>query len=131
MSWSPSPYPYPTNTPSSAPYSFTYHPTPIISASPEVIVSYVPMQTTYSASPGARAQPLTISASSTILSHVSNDAFYGIICAIAFVILYTSTYSVYYYKKYKKEKLKVMRLSDFNNKAHSNVRTVLNPSYPG
>jgi hypothetical protein len=130
MSWSPSPYPYPTNTPSSAPFSFSYHPTPMISASPEVIVSYVPMQTTYSASPGPRVHPLSISANSTILSHVSNDAFYGIICAIAFVIIYTSSYSVYYYKKYKKEKIAVMRLSDFNGKSHANVRTVLNPSYP-
>ena len=65
MSWSPSPYPYPTNTPSSAPYSFSYQPTPIISASPEVVFSYVPMQTTYSASPGPRVQPLSISTGST------------------------------------------------------------------
>ena len=130
MSWSPSPYPYPINTPSSAPYSFTYQPTPFTSASPEVIVSYVPMQTTYSASPEGRVQPVSISAGSNILSHVSDDALYGIICAISLVILYTSTYSVYYYKKYKKEKLRLKRLNDLSGKLHSNVRSVINPSYP-
>lgn len=129
MSWSPSPYPYPTNTPSSAPYSFTYQPTPFTSASPEVIVSYVPMQTTYSASPVGIIRPMN-SPQSNILSHVSDDALYGIICAIALVILYTSTYSVYYYKKYKKEKLRLKRLNDLSGKVHSNVRSVINPSYP-
>ena len=126
MAWSPSPYPYPTITPSSAAYSFNYQLTPIISVSPE----YVPMQTTYSASPGGPVKPVSISAGSTILSHVSDDALYGIICAIALVILYTSTYSVYYYKKYKKEKVRVKRLSEVNGKVHSSVRAVLNPVYP-
>jgi hypothetical protein len=130
MSWSPSPYPYPTNTPSSAPYSFSYQPTPIISASPEVVFSYVPMQTTYSASPGPRVQPLSLSTGSTILSNVSDDALYGIICAIVFVILYSSIHAVYYYNKYKKEKLRLKRFNDLSGKVHSSVRAVLNPAYP-
>jgi hypothetical protein len=65
-----------------------------------------------------------------ILSDVSDDAFYGIICAIVFLILYTSIHSIYYYKKYKKEKLRVKRFNELQGKVHSTVRSVLNPAYP-
>jgi tellurite resistance protein TehA-like permease len=51
-----------------------------------------------------------------ILSDVSDDAFYGIICAIAFLILYTSIHAIYYYKKYKKEKLRVKRFNELQGK---------------
>jgi hypothetical protein len=61
-----------------------------------------------------------------ILSDVSNDAFYGLICAIVFLVLYSSIWARHYYKKYKKEKLKSKRLAELNGK----VRGVLNPACP-
>lgn len=131
---SPSPYPYPSLTPSSQPFSFTPTPgsltsvTPLHSVSPQVYLSYIPMPS-YSATPVS----LPISAAMVrqkILSDVSDDAFYGIICAIAFLVLYTSIHAVYYYKKYKKEKLRVKRLNELQGKVHSSVRSVLNPAYP-
>ena len=131
---SPSPYPYPSLSPSSQPFSFT--PTPgslasasvasaslasasVASASPQVYLSYVPMPS-YSASPIG----LPISASN-ILSHVSDDALYGIICAIVFLVLYSSIYAIYYYKKYKKEKFRFKRLNELQRKV-----SVLNSAYP-
>jgi hypothetical protein len=65
-----------------------------------------------------------------ILSDVSDDALYGIICAIVVIILYTSIYAIYYYRKYKKEKLRVKRFNELQGKVHSTVRAVLNPVYP-
>jgi len=105
---SPSPYPYPSPSPSSVPYSFT----PLLSVSP---LPVAPMQTTYSASPAY------ISADTTILSHISDDAFYGIISAIIFTIVYSIFYAVYYYNKYKKEKVRVKRLTELQVK--------VNPAY--
>ena len=130
---SPSPYPYPSITPSSQPFSFTPTPGPLTSVtpasvSPQVYLSYIPMPS-YSASPVG----LPISAAMVrqkILSDVSDDAFYGIICATVFLILYASIHAVYYYKKYKKEKLRVKRLNELQGKVHSSVRSVLNPAYP-
>lgn len=133
---SPSPYPYPTSSPSAPPFSFTPTPGSLVSvspasSSPQVFVSYVPMPT-YSASPIG----LPISAQTgqllqkKILSDISDDAFYGIICAIVFVIIYSSFYAFYYYKKYKKEKLRVKRFNELQGKVHSTVRAVLNPVYP-
>ena len=127
---SPSPYPYPSGTPSPAPFSFTPTPGQMSSASvatisPQVFVSYIPMPS-YSASPVG----LPISGQmvqQNIMSHVSDDALYGIICAIAFVILYSSIHAIHYYKKYKKEKLRLKRLNELQGKVHSNV---LNPVYP-
>jgi hypothetical protein len=60
-----------------------------------------------------------------ILSDISDDAFYGIICAIAFAILYSSIYAIYYYKKYKKEKLRLKRLNELQGRV-----SVINPVYP-
>ena len=140
---SPSPYPYPSSSPSSPPFSFTPTPGSLssvapdsvapdsvapASVSPEVFVSYMPMPS-YSSSPLARHIPL-ISTNQSILSRVSDDALYGIICAIAFVVLYSSVYAVYYYRKYKKEKLRLKRLNELQGKVHSSVRAVLNPVYP-
>ena len=128
---SPSPYPYPSLSPSSQPFSFT--PTPgslssasvasasVASASPHV---YLHMP---SYSPSPIGLPIYASNKQNILSHVSDDAFYGIICAIVFLILYSSSYAVYYYRKYKKEKLRVKRLNEINGKVHSSVQ---NPAYP-
>ena len=129
--------PYPSMTPSSAPYSFTVTSFPTITFTPSPApaptsspfssasaeVSYVPMR---SASPFPRA----ISANASILSYVSDDAFYGIICAIVVVILYSIINAVYYYKKFKKERARIKRLSDLQGKVHSSVRNVLNPVYP-
>lgn len=115
---SPSPYPYPSLTPSSAPYSYTYSPPPILSVSPQPVV---PIQTTYSASP--IMTPPYISTHTTILSHVSDDAFYGIISAIIFIIVYSIFYAVYYYKRFKKEKMRVKRLTELQVK--------INPAYSG
>ena len=135
---SPSPYPYPSSSPSSPPFSFTPTPGSLssvapasvapASVSPEVFVSYMPMPS-YSSSPLARHIPL-ISTNQSILSRVSDDAFYGIICAIAFVVLYSSVHAIYYYRKYKKEKLRLKRLNELQGKVHSSVRAVLNPVYP-
>ena len=132
---SPSPYAYPSGTPSSQPFSFT--PTPgsistnfVASASPYVYISYVPMPS-YSASPVGLPISAKITANpQTILSRVSDDAFYGIICAIVFITLYTSIHAIYYYRKYKKEKLRLKRLNDVNGKVHFSLRNVLNPAYP-
>ena len=123
---SPSPYPYPSLSPSSQPFSFTPTPGSLSSISPASSLSYVPMPS-YSSSPIGLPMALN---KQKILSDVSDDALYGIICAIVFLILYSSIYAVYYYRKYKKEKLRVKRLNDLNNKIHSTVRGVLNPSYP-
>jgi hypothetical protein len=137
--------PYPSMTPSSAPYSYTvtslpsitYTPvispspapaptsSPFTSASPLVILSYAPMRTTFSASP----YPQSLSADASILSHLSNDAFYGIICAIIVVLVYLTVNSVYYYQKFKKERARIKRLADLHGKVHSSVRDVLNPVY--
>lgn len=127
---SPSPYPYPSGTPSSQPFSFTPTPGLLISASPKVFVSYIPMPS-YSASPiGLPTSTQITSNEQTILSRVSDDAFYGIICAIVFITLYTSIHAIYYYRKYKKEKLRLKRLNDVNGKVHFSLRNVLNPAYP-
>ena len=135
---SPSPYPYPSSSPSSPPFSFTPTPGSLssvapasiapASVSPEVFVSYMPMPS-YSSSPLARHMPL-ISTNQSILSRVSDDALYGIICAIIFVVLYSSIHAIYYYRKYKKEKLRMKRLNELQGKVHSSVRAVLNPVYP-
>ena len=131
---SPSPYPYPSLTPSSQPFSFTPTPGPLtsaslaLSASPEVYLSRVPMPS-YSSSPIGISSAIVYNRQK-ILSDVSDDAFYGIICAIVFLILYTSIHSIYYYKKYKKEKLRVKRFNELQGKVHSTVRSVLNPAYP-
>jgi hypothetical protein len=80
----------------------------------------------YSSSPVG----LPISASydkQKILSNISDDAFYGIICAIIFVVLYSSIHAIYYYNKYKKEKLRLKRFNELQGKVHSSV---LNPAYP-
>ena len=128
---SPSPYPYPTSSPSAPPFSFTPTPGSLSTVSPQVFISYIPMPS-YSASPVS----LPISAQTgqllqkNIISHVSDDALYGIICAIVFVLLYTSIYAIYYYNKYKKEKLRLKRLNELQGKVHSTVRAVLNPVYP-
>jgi hypothetical protein len=119
--------PYPSGTPSSAPYSnteiITY--TPQTSASPQVIVSYVPMQTTYSTSPVGL--PYISGQGTSFLSNISNDALYGIISAVGFVVLYTIVSLCYYYNAYKKEKKKVKRLSEFQvNTQYNNSRNVLN-----
>jgi hypothetical protein len=127
---SPSPYHYPSATPSSQPFSFTPTPGPLSSASPKVFVSYIPMSS-YSASPiGLPTSTQITSNQQTILSRVSDDAFYGIICAIIFVTLYTSIHAVYYYRKYKKEKLRLKRFNDVSGKVHFSLRNVLNPAYP-
>jgi hypothetical protein len=128
---SPSPYPYPTSSPSAPPFSFTPTPGSLSTVSPQVFISYIPMPS-YSASPVS----LPISAQTgqllqkNIISHVSDDALYGIICAIVFVVLYTSIYAIYYYNKYKKEKLRLKRFNELQGKVHSTVRAVLNPVYP-
>jgi hypothetical protein len=128
---SPSPYPYPTSSPSAPPFSYTPTPGSLSTVSPQVFISYIPMPS-YSASPVG----LPISAQTgqllqkKILSDVSDDALYGIICAIVFIILYSSIYAVYYYRKYKKEKLRVKRFNELQGKVHSTVRAVLNPVYP-
>lgn len=129
---SPSPYPYPTSSPSSPPFSFTPTPGSLTTASPasnspQVFVSYIPMPS-YSASP--IGLPIISAKQTTILSRVSDDAFYGIICAIVFIILYTSIHAIYYYRKYKKEKFRIKRLTELQGKVHSTVRGVLNPVYP-
>ena len=126
---SPSPYPYPTSSPSAPPFSFTPTPGSLTSVSPasvspQILVSYIPMPT-YSASP--IGLPMISAKQNTILSNISDDAFYGIICAIMFVSLYSSIHAVYYYMKYKKEKLRVKRLNELQGKVHSSV---LNPAYP-
>jgi hypothetical protein len=118
---SPSPYPYPSGTPSSQPFSFTPTPGPLNTP----YVSYIAMPS-YSSSPLG----LPISASydkKKILSDISDDAFYGIICAIIFVVLYSSIHAIYYYKKYKKEKLRLKRFNELQGKVHTSV---LNPAYP-
>ena len=127
---SPSPYPYPSGTPSSQPFSFTPTPGSLTSvspasSSPQVYVSYIPIPS-YSASPIGLpiSSQMTLSQQS-ILSHVSDDAFYGIISAIAFLTLYTSIHALYYYKKYKKEKFRVKRLNELQGKVYS----TLNPAY--
>ena len=129
---SPSPYPYPTSSPSAPPFSFTPTPGSLATASPasvspQVYLSYIPMPS-YSASPIG----LTVISTqqTTILSRVSDDAFYGIICAIAFLTIYTSIHAIYYYRKYKKEKLRLKRFNELQGKVHSTVRAVLNPVYP-
>ena len=128
---SPSPYPYPSSSPSSPPFSYTPTPGSLSTVSPQVFISYIPMPS-YSATPVG----LPISAQSgqllqkKILSDVSDDALYGIICAIVVIILYTSIYAIYYYRKYKKEKLRVKRFNELQGKVHSTVRAVLNPVYP-
>ncbi len=119
---SPSPYPYPSGTPSSQPYSFTATPAPLNTP----YVSYIAMPS-YSSSP---RPTYIIYDKQKILSDISDDAFYGIICAIIFVVLYSSIHAIYYYKKYKKEKLRLKRYNELQGKVHSNVRTVLNPAYP-
>lgn len=126
----PSAYPYPSPSPSSPPFSLTPTPGSLISSSPatlspQVFISYTPIPS-YSAPPISTGQFVQ----RTILSDVSNDAFYGIICAITIALFYSSTYAIYYYKKYKKEKNRVKRLNEINGKAHSTVRGVLNPVYP-
>ena len=127
---SPSPYPYPSGTPSSQPFSLTHTRGPLNSASPYVYVSYVPMPS-YSASPiGLPTSTQITPNQQTILSRVSDDAFYGIICAIVFVTLYTSIHAIYYYRKYKKEKLRLKRFNDVSGKVHFSLRNVLNPAYP-
>jgi hypothetical protein len=113
---SPSPYPYPSGTPSSPPLSFTPTPGPLSSVSPQVVVSYVHM-ISYSASPVGL--PILYN-KQKILSDISDDAFYGIICAIILVTLYTSFYAVYYYKKYKKERLRFKRLNEIYSKSSPN-----------
>ena len=128
---SPSPYPYPSSSPSSPPFSYTPTPGSLSTVSPQVFISYIPMPS-YSATPVG----LPISAQSgqllqkKILSDVSDDALYSIICAIVVIILYTSIYAIYYYRKYKKEKLRVKRFNEVQGKVHSTVRAVLNPVYP-
>ena len=131
---SPSPYPYPTSSPSAPPFSFTPTPGSLTSVSPatispQVYMSYISMPT-YSASPIGLPISAQMGQQITILSRVSDDAFYGIICAIVFVILYTSLYANYYYNKYKKEKLRLKRFNELQGKVHSTVRAVLNPVYP-
>jgi hypothetical protein len=121
---SPSPYPYPTSSPSSPPFSFTPTPGSLASVSPQVYLSYIPMPS-YSASP--IGLPVISAKQNTILSSVSDDAFYGIICAIAFLTLYSSIHAIYYYRKYKKEKFRLKRFNELQGKVHSNV---LNPVYP-
>lgn len=135
---SPSPYPYPSSSPSSPPFSFTPTSGPLSSVapasvsppstSPQVVVSYMPMPS-YSASPISHPISSTM-VRQKILSDVSDDAFYGIICAIIFVLLYSSIHAIYYYRKYKKEKLRMKRLNELQGKVHSSVRSVLNPAYP-
>jgi hypothetical protein len=116
---SPSPYPYPSPSSSSPPLSFTPTAGSLSSVSPQIFVSYLPMPS-YSASPVGL--PISYS-KEQILSDVSNDAFYGIICAIAVTVIYTSSYAVYYYRKYKKEKLRLKRLNEIH------AKSVLNPAY--
>ena len=143
---SPSPYPYPSLSPSSQPFSFT--PTPGSLASASVASASVASASVASASvasasvasasphvylhmpsysPSPIGLPIYASNKQNILSHVSDDAFYGIICAIVFLILYSSIHALYYYNKYKKEKLRLKRLNEISGKVHSSV---LNPAYP-
>ena len=119
MSWSPSPYPYPSGTPSSPPYSFTGIP-----------MSSVSVQATVQSQPTVQSHPNHISSQVSILSHVSDDAFYGIICAIGVVVIYSISCWNYYYRAYKKEKLRVKRFNEVQWKTHSSVRGVIAPFYP-
>ena len=123
---SPSPYPYPTSSPSAPPFSFTPTQGPLTTSSPQVFISYIPMPS-YSASPVGLPISAQMVQQNTILSRVSDDALYGIICAIVFVILYSSIYAIYYYRKYKKEKLRLKRFNELQGKVHSNA---LNRVYP-
>lgn len=138
---SPSPYPYPSLSPSSQPFSFTPTPGPLATASvASASVASAPVDSGSVASasphlylhmpsysPSPIGLPISASNKQNILSHVSDDAFYGIICAIVFLILYSSIHALYYYNKYKKEKLRLKRLNEISGKVHSSV---LNPAYP-
>jgi hypothetical protein len=114
-SWTPSPYPYPSWSPSSAPYSFTATPGP--TASP-----YTPRP---SHSPSSLPLPVLYN-KQKILSDVSDDAFYGIMCAVVFVTVFTCIHLAYYYRKFKKERLRLKRLNELQGKVYSSV----NPAYP-
>ena len=114
-SWTPSPYPYPSWSPSSAPYSFTATPGP--TASP-----YTPRP---SHSPSNLPLPVLYN-KQKILSDVSDDAFYGIMCAVVFVTVFTCIHLAYYYRKFKKERLRLKRLNELQGKVYSSV----NPAYP-
>jgi hypothetical protein len=73
----------------------------------------------YSASPiGLPISSQMTASQQTILSRISDDAFYGIICATMSVILYSIIHVVYYYKKYKKEKFRVKRLNELQGKVN-------------
>jgi hypothetical protein len=128
--------PYPSMTPSSAPYSYTTTSlstySPFVSPSPAPAPTSSPFASVSSQFRSLSASPYqaAISTHSSILSNVSDDAFYGIICAIVVVILYTLVNAIYYYKKFKKERARIKRLADLHGKSHSSVRNVLNPAYP-
>jgi hypothetical protein len=47
-------------------------------------------------------------------------------CAVVFVTVFTCIHLAYYYRKFKKERLRLKRLNELQGKVYSSV----NPAYP-
>ena len=99
MSWSP--IVYPSNTPSSAPLSYT----PLSAYSPRASYSYSPVSTKdyYD---------------TQLMLTISKNTLYITLSILCLVLMYSTYMTVYYYNAYKKEKGRRKKYDEVQRKFH-------------
>lgn len=127
--WTPTVTPSPVYTPS--PTLIESSTLSSISQSPSSMQmqSLSPTFTPYpsiSATPICRLAPMP-AISSTILSSISDNTFYAVVCALTIIFLLNLSCSIHYYNEYTNEKTR-KRVFDqvYQNPSHSSVRDSLN-----
>jgi hypothetical protein len=105
--------------------------TPTYTAQPSFIPTYTAqpsITSTYTTKPLVTNSPLAQMQpqNRNILANLSDDAVYGILCAIAFVIIYSTYNATHYYTAYKNEKMR-KRVADnvTFNPYHASVRDLI------